>query len=139
LQYYNVMIPNFSIHFCNIRGLATNFCAVEAHLFSEKPALLALCETQVKDDNINFNINGYSLVSHFIPHRGYVALYIRSDVTFNTLHSFKGSNHIFHYLWIKLRVEKSTIFFCFLYRSPTILLTLRLVTPTIAFLNPLSQ
>jgi len=111
------MESNFLLQFSNIRGLACNFHSVEAHLNSERPAILALSETQVVGDDTKYNINGYTLVPLFIPHRG-VALYIRSNVAFNTLHDLKSSNPIFHYLWVKLRVENASIFFCFLYRSP---------------------
>jgi len=48
------MESNFLLQFCNIRGLACNFHSVEAHLNSERPAILALSETQVVGDDINY-------------------------------------------------------------------------------------
>ena len=43
----------FSINFCNIRGLRSNFQSVEHHLSSTKPHLLFLTETQVSEATNN--------------------------------------------------------------------------------------
>ena len=98
----------FSLHFCNIRGLRSNFAAVEHHTALTKPAILLLTETQILDtgDSSAIGIKGYSLIHRLIHHRG-LAIYIREDIPFS-VPSFIGqsANDDFNYVWFEIQVLK---------------------------------
>ena len=57
----------FSIDFCYIHGLKSYFQSVEHHLFSTKPHLLFLTETQlsVATDSNPFSVPSYFFYPHF--------------------------------------------------------------------------
>ena len=58
---------SFSIDFCNIRGLRSNFSSVEHHLLSSSPDILFLSETQLSADVSSdlFKVINYSLFPRF--------------------------------------------------------------------------
>ncbi len=60
-----LVIPStfFSINFCSIRGIRSDFYFVEHHLFSSKPLLLFLTETQVSEAT---DSSLYTFPSHFL-------------------------------------------------------------------------
>ena len=70
--------PNsFSIHYTNIRGLASNFTSVEHHIAATSPNILLLSETQVSSDASTnpFQISHYNLISCFRSKGGVCAYY----------------------------------------------------------------
>lgn len=124
----NVNFPNPSsndqIKFdsTNIRGLKSNLNSVQFHLQANKPHILALGETQVFDDNdiSQYHVNGYSFLSAFYPHRG-TAVYIRNDVCSSRLTQYEGLNIAeFSVIWLKITICSHDIYFCLLYRSPSL-------------------
>jgi Endonuclease-reverse transcriptase len=112
---------DYNLQFCNIRGLNGNYISVQAHLSNSNPAILALSETQTHNnsDPSLFAVAGYHFEQVFSHKRG-VALYIRNDVAYQILDNLNG-NRIpeFNYIWAKFIFDKRTIYFCFIYRSPS--------------------
>ena len=117
----------FSINFCNIRGLRSNFQSVEHHLSSTKPHLLFLTETQVSDSN-PFSVPSFFLYSHFrskagccVYVRNNITLLLRHNFTFNDItssraHALESSE--FSTIWLRLQSHSLTKFFCAVYLSP---------------------
>ncbi|MPC44825.1 hypothetical protein E2C01_038505 [Portunus trituberculatus] len=72
----------FYINFCNIHGLRYNFQSVEHPLFSAKPHLLFLIETQLPEatDSSPFSVPSYSLYSHFRS-KAECCVYVCNDLT----------------------------------------------------------
>ena len=110
--------PNiFSITFCNIRGLRSNFQSVEHHLSSTKPHLLFLTETQVSEaTNSNpFSVPSYFLYPHFRSQAG-CCVYVCNDLTCFRAHALESSE--FSTIWFRLQSHSLTKFFCAVYLSP---------------------
>ena len=113
------LVENFRIDLTNIRGLRANFLALDAHTRYHKPCIMAVNETQVCQDadSQDFHIPDYCLLPLFVPHRG-LALFIRNDIAFQIQQQYNITDPEFTAQWVKLRVNKQIIHFCFLYRSP---------------------
>ena len=107
----------FSINFCNIRGLRSDFQSVEHHLSSTKPHLLFLTETQVSEatDSNPFSVPSYFLYSHFRSKAG-CCVYVRNDITCSRAHALESSE--FSTIWLRLQSHSLTKFFCAVYLSP---------------------
>src|SRR5256885_14526737 len=80
---------SFVTHFCNIRGLCSNFPDVEHHLFSTKPHLLFLTETQLSErsDSNPYSVPSYCLYPQFSSNGGCCA-YVCYDVSFSLVFQF---------------------------------------------------
>lgn len=110
----------FLIQFCNIRGLNSNLDDVHHHLQTNKPQILFLTETQLKQSNSNsphLSCPGYDLHDSFRL-KGGVCVYVRSDLSYSRQTSLESSEH--DVIWMKLSTHKSSPakFLCCLYRSP---------------------
>ena len=81
----------FSINFCNIRDLRSNFQFVEHHLSYTKPHLLFLTETQVSEatDSNPFSVPSYFLYPHFRSKAG-CCVYVRNDITCSRAHALES-------------------------------------------------
>lgn len=113
------MVSKFAIHFGNVRGLRANFFAVYSHINVHRPDVLALCETQVREDTDpqDFHVPGYHILSLFVSHRGLV-VYVKNGIVFQSQQHLDSENPEFNSLWIKFRIETHVLHFGFLYRSP---------------------
>ena len=109
----------FSTVFCNIRGINKNLNAVHHHLLSNKPHILSLTETQIRDpDDITYlRCPGYNLHHAFRPKAG-VCTYVRADLPVSRQTRYEQSNSDFQLLWLKISIPHSTKFICTIYRSP---------------------
>ena len=107
---------SFAIDFCNIRGLSSNFNSVEHHLWSSKPHLLFLSETQICDfsDTARFNVPSYYIYSNFSPN-GECCAYVRDDVVCSRVQRLKPD--VFPTVWLRLSCQSSTKYICSLYLS----------------------
>ena len=107
----------FILNFCNIRGLSSNFNSVEHHLFSAKPHLLFLTETQVSDSSSSdhFTVSSYCLYSNFL-FKGGCCVYVRNDVSCFRVPKLETSD--FSTLWLRLSNHSSTKYICCVYLSP---------------------
>ena len=107
----------FSINFCNIRGLSSNFQSVEHHLISSAPNLLFLTETQVSRDISPdpFSVSGYNLIPLF-RFKGGVCAYSHSSTPVTRLSHLESPNY--DALWLRLALSSGTKFICCIYRSP---------------------
>ena len=105
------------INFCNIRGLRSNFESVEHHLFSLKPHLLFLTETQVSEhsDCNRFSIPSYFLYPHFRA-KGGCCVYVRNDLTCSRVPELDSPE--FSTLWLRLKCHSQTKYLCAVYLSP---------------------
>ena len=110
-------LQNFSLDFCNIRGLRSNFQSVEHHLSSTKPHVLFLTETQlsVTTDSKPFSIPSYFLDSHFQSKAG-CCTYVRNDITCSRASNLEYSE--FSTIWPTLQCHSLTKFICAVYLSP---------------------
>ena len=108
----------FTLDFCNIRGLRSNFSSVELYLHSSSPHLLFLTETQVslESDPKEYSVSSYSLYSNFSFKTGCCA-YVRKDVSCSRVSNLESS--IFSTLWLRLSCQSTTKFICCVYLSPT--------------------
>ena len=108
---------SFSIHFCNIRGLRSNFHSVEHHLSSSKPHLLFLTETQVSvaTDSTLYSVPSYFLYPKFHSKAG-CCVYVRNDITCSRAHQLDSSE--FSTIWLKVNCHSLTKYFCAVYLSP---------------------
>jgi len=105
------------IHYTNIRGLDSNRTSVDYHLSTSKPDLLLLSETQVHEDfnSSHLNVSNYNLISHF-RFKGGVCAYAKSIIPVTQMSTLETPEY--DALWLKICLETSTIFLCFVYCSP---------------------
>ena len=110
---------SFSIDFCNIRGLRSNFSSVEHHLLSSSPDILFLSETQLSADVSSdlFKVSNYSLFPRFRI-KGGVCAYCASNVPVSRLVDLESPS--FDVIWIKILLNTRCIFICFIYFSPNV-------------------
>ncbi|MPC64135.1 hypothetical protein E2C01_058247 [Portunus trituberculatus] len=104
----------FSINFCNIRGLRSNFQSVEHHLSSTKSHLI-LTETQLSEatDSSPFSVPSYFLYSHFHS-KSECCIYVRNDLTCSRAHALESSE--FSIIWRRLNtVLSQTKLICAVY------------------------
>ena len=82
----------FTLNFCNIRGLRSNFQSVEHHLSSTKPHLLFLTETQlsVTTDSSPFSVLSFFLYPNFKSKAGSCA-HVRNDITCSRVNNLESS------------------------------------------------
>ena len=108
---------NFTISFCNIRGLSSNLPSVEYYLLTSSPNLLCLTETQVSSDVSlePFSIPNYNLFPCFRS-KGGVCVYAHSTTPVTRLSHLESPNY--DVLWLKLALPSCTKFICSVYRSP---------------------
>ena len=108
---------SFSIHYCNIRGLASNFSSVEQHLATSLPNLLLLSETQLSSDASSdlYNISNYGIIPRF-RFKGGVCAYYNINTPITRLMNFESPN--FDALWLRIFLPTKHIFLCFCYLSP---------------------
>ena len=92
----------FTLDFCNIHGLISNFQSVEHHLSSIKPHLLFLTETQlsVTTDSNPFSVPSYFLYPHFQSKAGCCA-YVHNDITCSRAPNLESSE----FSTIRLRLQ----------------------------------
>ncbi|MGH9705388.1 MAG: endonuclease/exonuclease/phosphatase family protein, partial [Candidatus Acidiferrales bacterium] len=109
---------NFIVDFCNIRGLNSNINSVHQHLQTNKPHLLALCETKVSSSTsiVNYLYPGYELHSRFRRNFG-VCLFARSDLSCQREEALEPKD--FDVMWFKITTLQTTRFICCLYRPPS--------------------
>ena len=107
----------FTLDFCNIRGLKSNFQSVEHYLASTKPHLLFLTETQlsVTTDSNPFSGPFYFLYPHFQSKAGCSA-YVRNDITCSRAPNLESSE--FSTIWLRLQCHSLTKFIFAVYLSP---------------------
>ena len=107
----------FTLNFCNIRGLSSNFVSVEHHLSTIKPHLLFLTETQVSKttDSNPYSVPSYFLYSQF-QHKGGCCVYVRNDLICSRVPELDSS--VFSTLWLRLTCSSSTKYICAVYLSP---------------------
>ena len=107
----------FTLDFCNICGLRSNFQSVEHHLSSTKSHLLFLTETQlsVTTDSSPFSVPSYFLYLHFQSKAG-CCEYVRNDINCSRAHNLESSE--FSTIWLWLQCHSLTIFICAVYFSP---------------------
>lgn len=113
---------HFKFDFANIRGLRENFLSVFCHMEFTKPHVLALSETQVTNlcDESDFHMAGYTFLSNFFPHRG-TCMYVKRDLNFVRLSQFELRNTAdFNVMWIRIILQGHVMYFCFVYRSPSL-------------------
>ena len=105
---------SFTINFCNIRGLPSDFLAVEHHLSSSKPHLLFLTETKVDEssDSNQYSVSSYHFYPKFSLHGGCCA-YVRNDVICSRAPDLESSE--FSTLWLRLSCQSTTKFICAVY------------------------
>ena len=110
-------VSSFTLDFCNIRGLSKNLAAVEAHLLTSSPTILALTETQISSnsDPSSFAVTNYSLYHNF-RFKGGVCVYVHKDLPASRVSNLESPN--FDVLWLKVPVPPSVKYICCLYRSP---------------------
>ena len=108
-----------SIDFCNIRGLKSNFLAVEHHLAHSSPDLLLLSETQLASSAScdPLTISNYNLLSRFRS-KGGVCAYCNTNTPIARLVELESP--IFYTLWLKISLSTITIFLCLVYYSPNV-------------------
>ena len=113
VTFYNT----FSLDFCNIRGLISNFEFMEHYLSSTKPHLLFLTETQlsVTTDSSSFSIPSYIFYPHFQPKAG-CCVYLRNDITCFHPHNFESLE--FSIIWLRLQCHSLIKCMCAAYLSP---------------------
>ena len=106
----------FTLDFCDIRCLKSNFQSVEHHLSSTKPHLLFLTETKlsVTTDSSPFSVPSYFLYPHFLSKAGCCA-YVRNDITCSRAHNLESSQ--FSTIWLRLPCYSLTKFVCAVYVS----------------------
>ena len=110
-------LPNtFSIDFCNIRGLRSNFQFVEHHLSSTKPHLLFLTQTQlsVATDSSPFSVPSYFAYAHFQSKAG-SCVYVSNDITCSQAHNHESWE--FSIIWLRLQCHNLTKYICAVYFS----------------------
>ena len=107
----------FTLDFCNIRGLRSNFQSVEQHLCSTKPHLLFLTETQlfVTTESSPYSVPSYFLYTHF-QSKGDCCAYVRNDITCFRAHNFESKE--FSTIWLRLQCHSLTKFNCAVYLAP---------------------
>ena len=111
-------MPNsFTINFCNIRGLSSNFIPVEHHLSSAKPHLLFLTETQLSEstDSNPFSVPSYFLYTRFKA-KGGCCVYVHSSITCSRVPELDSSE--FSTIWLRLSCHSLTKYICAVYLSP---------------------
>jgi len=110
---------SFSIDFCNIRGLRSNFSSVEHLLLSSSPDILLLSETQLYANTSSdlFKINNYNLFPRFRKKRG-VCAYCASNIPVTRLVDLESPSY--DVIWLKVILNTKCIFICFLYFSPNL-------------------
>src|SRR3978361_934405 len=91
----------FSINYANIRGVSSNFNAVNQHLQMERPHILALTETQVSPDtnHIHLGCPGYDLNSRF-RHKGGLCVYARDGISCPRMGALEPRN--FDVMWFQI-------------------------------------
>ena len=109
----------FTLDFCNIRGLRSNFSAVEHHLASSSPDLLFLSETQLSANVSSdlFKINNYNVYPRF-KKKGGVCAYCASNIPVTRLLDLESPS--FDVIWLKILLNTKCVFICFLYLSPNL-------------------
>ena len=107
----------FSLDFCNIRCLRSNFQSVEHSLSSIKPHLLFLTETQlsVTTDSSPFSVPCYFLYPHFQSKAG-CCTYVCNNITCSRAHNLEFSE--FSTIWLRLQWHSLTKYTCAVYFSP---------------------
>ena len=108
--------PFFSIHYSNIRGLASNFSSVEHHIATTLPNILLLSETQLSStvSPDPYQISHYNLLPRFRFKRGVCAYY---NITTPVARLIDLESPDFDVLWLKICLPTSTTFLCFSYCS----------------------
>ncbi|MBM6549305.1 hypothetical protein H7673_10630 [Streptococcus dysgalactiae subsp. equisimilis] len=108
-----------AITFTNIRGLNRNIDSAHHYLQSLSPLILFLTETQLSpsSDRTHLQFPNYTLYSSFIFKAG-VCAFVHDSAKITHLSDLDVSNREFQFLWLKLRVSSSNLYFCILYRSP---------------------
>ncbi len=108
---------SFSIHFCNIRGLRSNFHSVEHHFSSSKPRLLFLTNTQVSEatDSNLYSVLSYFLYPQFHSKAG-CCVYVRNDITCSRAHQLDSSE--FSTIWLKVNSHSFSKYICAINLSP---------------------
>ena len=91
---------SFSIHFCNIWGLALNFPSVEQHLATSLPNLLLLSETQLSSETSSnlFDISDYGIISRFC-FKGVICAYY-NNTPIKRLTNYESPN--VDVLWLRI-------------------------------------
>ncbi|CAK1584631.1 unnamed protein product [Parnassius mnemosyne] len=114
--YLCVPLGGRSRHFCNIRGLHSNFTAVHYYLETAKPALLFLTEARVSSaaDTSYLSYPGYKLEHSFVPRAGF-CVYVREDICFGRPGSLEGTD--LSYLWLHVVSDDHPRVYGCLYRS----------------------
>ena len=89
---FDISFNTFTLDFCNIRDLRSNLQSVEHYIFSTKPHLLFLTETQlsVTIDSSPFSVPSYFLYPLFRSKAGCCA-YVRNDITCSRAHNLESS------------------------------------------------
>ena len=102
------------MHYCNIRGLASNLSSVEHHLSASLPNLLLLSETQLAIDASPepFYISHYNLHTRF-RYKGGVCAYVNINTPVARYMELENPN--FDVMWLKICLPTTTIFLCFCY------------------------
>ena len=106
----------FTLNFCNIYGLRSNFQSVEHNLSFTKPNLHFLTETQlsVTTDNSPFSVPSYFFYLHFQSKAG-CCTYVRNDITCSRAHNLESSEFS---IWLRLQCHSLTKSICAVYLSP---------------------
>ena len=107
---------SFTIHYSNIRGLASNFSSVEHHIATTLPNILLLSETQLSNtvSTDSYQISHYNFLPHF-RFKGGVCAYFNINTPVARLTDLESSD--FDVLWLKICLSTSTTFLCFSYCS----------------------
>jgi len=112
---------SFNLSFTNIRGLRSNFSAVESYLLQNSPDLLALCETNLNPavSSSDLSVDGYYPLirkdsdSHMLG----LGVYLRSNSPICREIRFESSDISF--MCFRLAPLHSITFLFVLYRSPS--------------------
>ncbi|XP_045511489.1 uncharacterized protein LOC123706298 [Colias croceus] len=107
---------SFKVHLTNIRGLHSNLPSVHYHLETEKPHLLFLTETQIKNpaDATYLKYPGYSIEYNFKPKAG-ACVYVRDDICLLRLRQLEEPS--FSVLWTMVDMGIHKIVYACVYRS----------------------
>ena len=110
----------------NIRSLRSNLDDFQCHILHELDFhfnIIAVTETRICDDILDFNPNIPNYNFEFVPtplSAGGVGMYIEETMNYTVIE--RTSNEAFHALWIELQFMKQCNIICgVIYRQPAIL------------------
>ena len=110
---------SFNITHINCRSLNKHYAEIQTLCYILKPTLMALTETWLKNDQVNFKFPGYKLITKNRDERpgGGVGFLVKETINFQSVEcNFISST--FEYIHIKLCYKETKLNICSIYRPP---------------------